>query len=251
MLGADMAMFDAADPKTIRDAHVVETRYPVTDDCQNWELINATVEDEWIIVEIARDLDTGDPQDHPIRNDSSPFAAGARLISAWGSGPFGYHGLNRARSTVKLFAAEQDMVGADVESTLARLASMADGFFEVRENNYTIPTSDTTYHRVCVKYDELLARAGLVAGQSVTIIGTGPLITPETAQFVHHFVVYSSQVSTSCGYDNMLTAWAPGENGLELPSNVGIPILGDASRLFQSRPWWRASEGLFRIIAHA
>jgi hypothetical protein len=227
MLGADMAIFEASDPSYVRDAYVVEERFPQTDDCEHWDLLNSTIEDGWLILEIARDLDTGDPQDHRIINDSSPYSAGARLIAAWGSGAFGYHGTNVARNTVKLFAEDDQSAGRDIESYDVRLAAAADGSFEVRESDFVIPSRETTYRTVCMTYEELLAAAGMAEGQSATLIGASPVITNETEQFVHHFVVYSSMEAIACEYSSVLTAWAPGETGLELPENVGIPIFGE------------------------
>jgi hypothetical protein len=80
--------------------------------CQNWELINYMIEGEWIIIEMGRDIDPNDPQDHRIIDNSSPYAPGTRLIAAWERGnDFGFHGSNVARSVVELFES-RDSIGA-------------------------------------------------------------------------------------------------------------------------------------------
>jgi hypothetical protein len=200
----------------------------MNDDCSNWALLEATVDDGWIILEVARNLDTGDSQDHRIVDDSSRMHAGARLISAWGDDAFGYHGLNVGRSEVRLFAAADGDITASVEANHEFMNSTTDGSFFIRTRDFTIPTGETTYHYSCFTYQDLLEQVpGVVEGQSITVIGGGPVLSPETASFVHHFVVYGSYEADDCGEMIVLAAWAPGENGMELPNNVGIPMLGD------------------------
>ena len=165
-------------------------------------------------------------QDWPIKDDSSPFSAGTRLISAWGDEAFGYHGPNVARSTVRLFA-EQERVNGDEGNYHERMQELADGSLEIRENNFVIPIRETTYHTVCLTYEALRNQSGTAAGESVTMIGAGPVISNSTRQFVHHFIVYSSTEPESCEYTKVIYGWAPGEAGMELPGNVGIPLLGD------------------------
>lgn len=228
MLGSDMVVWDARDPTRVRDGYVVEDRYPQEDDCDDWDLINIIANDDgWIILEVARNLDTGDSQDHPIVDDSIIASAGARIISAWGDMEFGYHGNNVARSNVRLFAGAE-AVAATPEAYHQHLNTTADGSFIIQSKEYTIPARETRYYQPCFTYQDILSQIPDVAeGQSVTLIGAGPVLSPETEQFVHHFVVYGSNREDACEQTSVLAAWAPGERGLELPANVGFPILGE------------------------
>jgi DOMON domain len=58
MLGSDMLIFETLDPTIVKDAHVKDYRYPETDSCQSWELISASTDTEFLIVEVRRKLDT-------------------------------------------------------------------------------------------------------------------------------------------------------------------------------------------------
>lgn len=71
MIGADMALYQVTQPSELIDAHVVDSRsMPMKDECQNWNLKRVTNNsDGWIIVEMSRLLDTGDAQDHVLKND--------------------------------------------------------------------------------------------------------------------------------------------------------------------------------------
>lgn len=226
MLGSDMVVWDSQDPTKITDMHVVEGRLPQEDKCANWDLLQVTFEDGWIILEVARNLDTGDSQDRPIMDDSSAFMAVTRLISAWGDEAFGYHGPNVARNGVRLFG-DENAAGATPESHHERMTSMADGSFEVYARNFTIPATETTYHESCFNYQDILDQLpDIVEGQSITLIGGAPFFSPETAPFVHHYLVLSSDQPDACDYSTMLAGWAPGDIGLELPENTGMPIFG-------------------------
>jgi hypothetical protein len=227
MRGSDMVIWDSQDPTKVMDAHVIEERFPQDDICTNWDLLEVMADDGWIILEVARNLDTGDSQDLSIIDDSDPFLVGARLISAWGDSTLGYHGSSVARSEVRLFG-EDPSSSITAETIHKLLNATADGSFMILASEFVIPSDMTTYHRICFTYQDLLEQVpGLAEGQSLTMIGGGPIITPETSQFLHHFVVTGSENSTSCDMMNQLAGWAPGDYGLSLPSNVGIPILGD------------------------
>ena len=71
MRGADIVLFEA-ETKTLTDTHVLDDLVmPITDICQNWELVGSQTEGGFIIFEATRLLDTGDTQDRPIINDST------------------------------------------------------------------------------------------------------------------------------------------------------------------------------------
>ena len=59
-----------------------------------------------------------------------------------------------------------------------------------------------------------------------------PIITEETKQFVHHFLVYlqkdcDDEDMQTAATQTLLYAWAPGDEGLALPDDVGFPIYSD------------------------
>jgi hypothetical protein len=107
MTGADITLFRAADPLTLKDSFVTNVRFPQTDKCQSWDLVDSTMEDGWMIVEMVRPLDTEDNQDRKIMDDSQTSNAPTNLIAAWGDGfSVAYHGMKRAINSVRLFSAE-------------------------------------------------------------------------------------------------------------------------------------------------
>ena len=229
MLGSDMALFKTSDPETILDSYVVEDRYsgPLVDECQSWRLLSSTIDDGWLIVEMDRPLDTMDTQDLQILNDAQLIAE-TRLIAAWGdTESVSYHGFNVGKVATRLYSSQS---GDDSTASFKELAEAAsDGFLEIRESNYTIPARDTTYEYVCKSFAELKAEFNLPdpGDGSLYFIGVEAVLSPETEQFVHHFIVGGG--SAECNDDfsqNMLWGWAPGEEPLLLPSNVGIPMFG-------------------------
>ena len=251
MLGADVALFRTAAPKEVKDSFIVEQRYPQTDVCQNWNLTNAVIQQGWIIVEMKRLLDTKDPQDHAILNDSVHEVGEHRLIAAWGdSSDVGYHGMNRAKLAVQLFPSkepgQENVTTTTISSSssssntatatataTATLEELADVFIDIREDEYKIPAQDTKYVYKCFTWKDLQETFGLEDGQSLTMIGYKPIITPETEPFIHHFVLYGSNSATNCDSDELISAWAPGQQGMRMPDNVGISMFGGQGQ-FQS-----------------
>ena len=156
-------------PDVLTDAHVVDNKsLPLADDCQSWNLESVTNEDGWIIVEMSRLLDTNDSQDHKLINDEEMYMPPTRIIAAWGdSDTVSYHGGNKARSSVRLFANYSNEL-TEMEALMESLEENSDGHFGVFEDEFEIPAEETYYHRLCVTADEL----DLPEGQtSVTMIG--------------------------------------------------------------------------------
>jgi hypothetical protein len=231
MLGSDIALFSAAKPDEIQDSYVVTDRFPQIDDCQSWELVNSVVDQEggWIIVEMARPLDTKDPQDHKIINDAARYMAPTRLIAAWGddSEPK-YHGLNRAKMAVKLFG---DETSEEDDAFHAKMVQKTDGYFDVVVSNYSIPSENVThYGYTCVTYDELAAQGLVPEGKKLTMAGMNALVSPEMKQYLHHFILYAHNDPSSCNSTEgaLIFGWAPGEKGFEFPENVGMSLFEDS-----------------------
>jgi hypothetical protein len=193
-------------------------------------LISSATESGWIILEMKRALDTGDAQDHKISNDRDSWVASTKLIAAWGdSSSVGYHGLNRARVAVRLFD-DSDSNMSSSQKLESSLVAETDGYFDVREDNHNIPARGTTYHEVCKTADMIKTEINFKNEGKVTMVGAIPVLTPETAQFVHHFTVYMQKDCSSSLFDierSMVYAWAPGDEGWSLPSDVGFPLFGN------------------------
>jgi hypothetical protein len=227
MRGADVALFQASEPNALVDAYVLESRVPQTDSCQSWDLVEATVEDGWMIVEMSRLLDTEDEQDQKIVDDSKIWTPPTRVIAAWGNTVnVGYHGVNRAKNSVRLFSMEAS--ADNVESLRNDLESAAEGYFDLKSNNYRIPTDETTYEYVCMKSLDILSLIGETSGREIFLIGATPEVSDATAPFVHHFTLRRSNVD--CTSDNIVAqpwvySWAPGDDGMALPDDVGLSIL--------------------------
>lgn len=174
MLGSDIALFTASNPTVLVDAHVVgDLSMPMTDECQNWNLEDATMasgEDGWMILEMSRSMDTGDAQDRPIMYDVDLWTAPTRIIAAWGDDDaVSYHGEKKGRGSLRIFANYTDEV-TENKALLDTLELGMDGYFDVVEDDYEIPTNETTYQYLCKTFDEL--NITLPDGQSsVTMIG--------------------------------------------------------------------------------
>jgi hypothetical protein len=230
MLGADVVQFETLNPSQLIDSYILEGRAaPLTDDCQNWNLISTTINNGWIILEVNRKLDTEDSQDHELLNDQDLSNAPTRLIAAWGDqSVVSFHGLNRARNAVRLFAEDSGSVSEDVMETLVQ---NSDGFFEVRQDNYQISPEETVYYDVCKTFAEIQQEFGTSQGP-LTVVGATPIITEGSAQFVHHFEVH---LQRDCSEEaratrTMVYVWAPGDAGWVLPDDVGFSMFDTVNR---------------------
>jgi hypothetical protein len=170
MIGSDMALFQTSSPNELIDAHVVDDRaMPLTDTtCQDWTLKSTSSpmagENGWIIVEMSCMLDTNDTQDHALKDDSAISTPPTRLIAAWGDdSTVSYHGENKARSSVRLFA-------TDSTPHEEILSEASEGYFDVLQDSYEIPSNETTYYDLCKTFDEL-SSAFPESTSNVTMIG--------------------------------------------------------------------------------
>lgn len=230
MNGADVVLFRASQ-KTLVDSYTLDSyNPPLTDDCQDWNLLSEVTNGGWIIIEIKRKLDTGDSQDHPIVNDKELWIAPTRLIAAWGNTDFiGYHGLNRARISVRIFS--ESTTNNNVQILESTLSEGGDGFFDVREDDHLIEAKETTYAYVCRTFSDIKQELGLTQ-DSITAIGTVPVVDEDTSQFVHHFTVYLKQdcSGTNQLQRSMVFGWAPGGEGMMMPEDVGFPLFDTVYR---------------------
>jgi Copper type II ascorbate-dependent monooxygenase, N-terminal domain/DOMON domain/Copper type II ascorbate-dependent monooxygenase, C-terminal domain len=235
MIGTDMVMFEASRPGELVDAYTSDERYPQVDDCAgNWEMVASNVDTggEFIMFETKRLLNTNDPQDKPIVNDSSSLMSPHRVIAAWGdTEEVGYHGLNRARGSIRFYGT------GDAEATfLAEMERSSQGSFEVRAREYNVPEMETYYAYVCTSREDMIEQGVLNTTNGLNVIGWEPIVQAGNEAYVHHFVVHASSQPTCpenvtneetfANYPEVAYVWAPGEGGLSLPDFLGAPLFG-------------------------
>jgi hypothetical protein len=229
MKGADVILFTAKNPDELVDSYILEERSPITDDFQNWSLLDSHTEGGFLIFEATRLLDTGDPQDRVIMNDALMTIPSSRIIAAWGDTPaVGYHGNNRARGAVRWFDGRD---GQDLFQQTMQTA--ADGSFEVRASDYPIKPRSTEYARFCASKEDILAQ-GVPDVETLNIVGFEPIVDDDSRAFIHHFAVTGSTrtnngQSQNCTFEDafeLAYVWAPGEGPLALPDDLGVPFGG-------------------------
>jgi hypothetical protein len=189
MPGSDVLIFETSNPEVIIDAHIMDVRLPVADDCQDWVLTSSTMnlDEEFIMITAYRALDTGDLQDARIVNDNSNYITPDQIIAAWGDDvEFTYHGtVNRAQGSIRWFRQDPD------ESDHFRnvVSTTADGSFMVQAMNYVIPTQETTYQHFCFSRDDLIELgAPLDEHESISIIAVAAYINPTAIEHVQYVV---------------------------------------------------------------
>ena len=227
MFGSDVVHFEAVDG-SLTDAHILRERAVEVDTCQDWNLVAHRTDDGFLIFEATRLLDTGDPQDRALMDDSLPVIPPTRIIAAWGDQErVGYHGPRRARGAVRWFA---NYESGDESTEFLLAMAEADGSFFVGADSFAIPTEETTYQDFCVYWDDLVAQ-GIPNKGNMSIIGIEPVVDLATAKYVHHFVVHASfkAMTPDDGCDaldaiDIAYAWAPGEPPFAVPENLGEPF---------------------------
>jgi hypothetical protein len=232
MTGADMVLVEAADLSVAKDAYVKDERLPQEDDCQDWKMVDATAADGFLMVKLRRKLDTGDTQDHAIRNDADLGVPVSRVIAAWGdSETVSYHGPdNSARGALRWFG--QGTLEQEVFEQ--QMSQQADGTFRLGPKNYSIPVVDTMYAYFCFSSKDLEAM-GVNMTSGATIIGFDAVI--DNAKHVHHFILQASfsdianpeNCTRESAVGEIAYPWAPGDPPFTLPSDVGFKLGGDAN----------------------
>lgn len=230
MRGADIVMYTAS-TNTLTDSYVLDQLVmPMTDACpSHWELIDSTISDGFIIFEAQRPLNTGDPQDRVIFDDSSTMVAATRVIAAWGdSDTPSFHGSNAARGSIRFFGTAETI---DIQTYFAQsMAKESEGNFTVSAENFIIPSDVvTTYQFFCFSRKDLVDR-GVPMNDDLHTIGFEPIVQIGNSKYVHHYVLFGSSdpwnqtlACTNENYPQIETAyaWAPGAFPQLLPSNVG------------------------------
>jgi hypothetical protein len=234
MTGTDMVIFTATRPDELVDAYTGDERLPQTDDCESdWRLVSSNVDLEggFIMFETKRLLNTNDPQDKPIVDDSSIIVPAHRAIAAWGDEEeMSYHGLNRARGAVRFHG-----IG-DEETTFKAAMAVAEGSVDLLAGNFTIPAEGTTYQDFCFSRQDLIDGGLIDSEEMLNIIGWEPIIQTGNEPYVHHYVVSASnqpfcnltEEALQVDFTEMTYVWAPGEKGIAFPDFLGVPLLGES-----------------------
>lgn len=234
MRGADMVIFESANPNQIRDAHVLDVRFPIDDTCQDWILQDSNMNDGFIIFEAYRKLNTKDAQDREIINDSNPVIPAHVVIAAWGDSPTAsYHGPDHvAQGSIRWYG-----TGDELAFVQEKLAATADNFFDLKVN-YTIKPQLTEYVNFCFTWNPDLLDQGVPNG-TITAIAAEVITSEHSRSFVHHMDLQGSteaaEDSDTClsSYDYAIFSWAIGVQPFVLPDEVGY-IFGPSGDTLQS-----------------
>jgi hypothetical protein len=217
----------------LQDYYATSFERPVVDACaSDWTMTNSVVATEgFLAFEAYRLVDTGDPQDRALIDDSSLVVPPTPIIVAWGDQDgMAYHGPNRARTTIRFFK--------DSDQAVARNPDVLDdttqGSFFITANDYTIPQTETTYHDFCVNLSDIDAYpADLDTLIHLVSVGVAPSLERngvDTSKYVHHFAAFGHRFPCEVIENNRQTffyGWGPGQDPLVLPDDVGIPLGGD------------------------
>ena len=225
MRGADLLIFQAKDPKTVMDAHIQHTLQPIQDTCNNWQFVNSIVEDDFLIVQARREIDTNDLQDRPLVYDATFDEPASLVIAAWGdSEQYTYHGASRSRGNIRWYADPEE------QTTFPQLMQQADGYFEIKAGNHHIRAdTDTEYANFCFSWDDIVAQ-GIPEG-TFSVIGMETIV--DKAEHLHHHVVLASDKEMNgvpCeeySFDDFkenIDVWAKGGPPLPMPQDVGLSI---------------------------
>ena len=203
MKGADILYFETSNSGVLIDAYALEYSQPIPDKSQDWTLISSSSQGRILTVEALRALNTNDPQDIPLTNDSWPAIDATRIIAAWGnSSSIQYHGLtDRVAAQVRFF-------GSPPTDPLAALkADPSILTFAVLQSQYSIPLATTTYYHQCLPLST-------VHGGTIPTASTRHVVAveyvPDTSESslgnVHHLVAQCYVANTGPNASNLWSA---------------------------------------------
>ena len=246
MPGSDVVLYTSNDQKLI-DAHVgASSAMPQRDECQNWDLIKSTSKDGFIIFEAERSLDTGDEQDRPIMDDSSPTSPPHRVIAAWGNEEsVSYHGQNHVRGAIRFHG---EGVSDQTKFDNA-MSTDSNGYVDLTARNYPVKEDETEYARFCFSTQDVV-NSGLPDGQDLQAIGFEAIIDPSSAAYVHHMILFAHKQNNGCNDISieMIFVWAPGEGPLTLPDEVGSTIGSEGYLSFEIEIHYNNPSGYTGIV---
>jgi hypothetical protein len=216
MRGADISVARYAGGKWVLEDRFVPglESEPKLDDHQDVKLISASSSASSTVILFTRPVKACD-----VLEDHSVEVNGTAVIFAFGQN-FGYHGMNRGQATVWFHGEPKEM---PVPSDAVDL--------DVMVPLNTIPNKDTTY---------LCAGITLPSDQKYHVIKWRPKINPDTAQFVHHILLYicpapQNVTPWECGMApamcaQAMIAWSVGQDGNDFYGDYGLPIGAGTTR---------------------
>lgn len=240
MTGSDIAIGWVKNGKAfLQDCYVFKNKLVVMDDQQDWELLNGFENNTHTVIHFSRKFDTCDQQDRPVTNNT------ARVIYAFHSEDplttdlIMHHGKDRRGSKslilIQSVIHDEQQLFSDVK------------IWDIRSPNVTIPSdTDTTYWCKIVKAPPL--------NKKHHVIQVEPLVSKESAPFIHHMVLYRCLGATArelephvhhSGYpcyvpdmpqtytkcESVYAAWGVGGLAMIMPEKAGLP-LGDKPNLY-------------------
>ena len=171
-------------------------------------------------------------QDRVLVDDGDVYVLDNKLIGAWGnSDSMYYHGSNRISTSIQLFPGGGDEAGTAYDIFQQDMAARAQGSVTLTLEAYTIPTDETTYHRVCYTNNDLVQEGLFKNSSSAThIIGFEFLVAETSVKYAHHMILFGHlsnyNVPSSCNatVSTPLMAWAPGNDFFYFPQGSGMEV---------------------------
>ncbi|CAM9465936.1 unnamed protein product [Choristocarpus tenellus] len=225
MAGSDIIYYET-ESGSLTDSFATGNELPTKDESTtDWTLLSSEEGADWLVFEAKRLLITNDTQDWPLLNDTVEGASPTKIIAAWGdTSTISYHGLtNRMTGSVVFYGeanpASDPLVDVKGESGVS--------YFDVAPVDFIIPTNTTTYKDTCLTQPNLTALG--VPSTVIHIIGFETIVDSDTEPHIHHLVV-KTIIDENCQRDLGFAdvyVWAPGPvSGEALPGVAGFRFDG-------------------------
>ncbi|UJR36729.1 hypothetical protein I4U23_029445 [Adineta vaga] len=233
MTGADIGVGWVEQNGTVRfqDQYASKQGTPSIDNSTDWFALQGREQNGWTAIQFKRYLDTCDSMDVAIKSGTNHLIFAYGLVDpSWNPSINGitYHQDRKGAYSLSL----RSYSDPPLES---KFASM--NYFDFRLNNYTIPTTDTTYHCRVYKAPTTYTTKQHVIAHRILLDST------DTTQ-VHHLLMYECDASASFNDSNLpsdicenihhnisacmtniATGWAVGGDLMsEFPSEAGYPV---------------------------
>lgn len=209
------------------DRHATGHVMPAMDSQQDWHLISGTEQGGYTTITMIRKLDTCDDDDFPISTGTTRLIYSYSPTDPGSDNNIGYHGNTRGTKSILLLdppaqETNDNSLPADVST------------IEFLNNNYSVPSADTTYSCTIWKLPPLQGKHHLIRYE--------PVIQKGHEHLVHHIVVYfcSQPISDSlvgtqhnCYHNRpqefrscslTFLAWAIGGTTFNYPAHVGYSL---------------------------
>ncbi|XP_070572311.1 DBH-like monooxygenase protein 1 homolog [Ptychodera flava] len=229
MPGSDMVMGWVTDDGEVvfSDRHATAFAEPVVDDSQDYTLLHGEEADGYTILKFERPIDTCDDQhDWLLTSDTTRVIWSHHTEDPVEGQPIPAH-THRGVKSIRLFS-----VGVEANPDLGEDVVT----YDIRNNNYLIPATHTTYYCLGYKLPELNSKHHMIAYE--------PVIQAGNEAYVHHVLVYQCRISFNetahhetghiCYTANMpdeweycsstFIAWAIGGEAFYFPEHAGFSL---------------------------